>query len=959
MTQPSPEANSSAGKALDPHSKTLARFTVLTAIQPDTCSKTFSISKSDDKLDKLTVADVSRGSVAVQGVASLADFAAILGALKHDNALIYGVPPRDQMELVTSKEWQRAGMPADKVARTAQAFRWPAGGGVMFLDYDAPSDAPALSRDELVLALVTACPGLGLPDLLWLPSSSSHIVNTKTGQDLTGLKGQRLYLLVADASDIPRAGAALVAHLWASGFGHCEVSAAGTVLERTLVDSSVWQTNRIDFAAGAVTVPPLEQRRGEPIRITGLLGIEICDTATAIPDPTPEILALVSTAKGKARADVAERAERVRAEWSDQRVNVLTAKLTRERRDLTPEQARAQAVDAVERAVERRDLYGDWPLEVQDRHGEWRMVTVGDVLDAPYTWHGCKTRDPLEPEYDGGRTVGKLFLVGARPVLHSMAHGGQTFQLHRQLSRVQLVQGKESQATDDLLEIMRRQPHLFDYGSGLVIPRADGSGELHEVNRATVAYHVGKSAQFFRRRVNAQGVEIERLENPPQRICDTVLGKGAERKLKRLDAVTNAPIMRPDGTIQDAPGYDGEVRLFLDMDEAPLPVPDNPSAAELRKALATLWEPVAHFPYDTPDCRAVTLAAMLTAIQRPVLGATPAFAFDAPRQGTGKSLLAESIGVLATGTRPAAWPHVERNEEEVRKRLLAALRHSKRVMLWDNIMGAFDSAAVATMLTQSHFTDRVLGTNNTETYPNKALVLLTGNNFTPAGELPRRVLTCRLDAKSETPFTRTFDFDPRTRMEANHLHMVRAGLTLLRGYVCAGRPRLTPDSLGSFEQWDGMVRQAVLWVAKNVADPDFLGDPIQSVRNQATADPALEVLGDVLHALANVFGGSWFNASGLATICQEADRPGGLVSAPRRRLADALSDMLTRGKASSRAIGRVLTFNRDKPVDGLVLKRSAQPTQRVYHWRIERLDGKPIVPSTSDSDDSFVDLNIN
>lgn len=958
MTQPRPDANNSAGQELDPRSKTVARFTVLTATQPTTCSKTFSFNQRDNKLDKQTVADVSRGTVAIQGVVSLADFAARLSALKHHNALIYGVPPRAQMELVTSNEWQRAGMPADKVARTAQAFRWPAGGGVMFLDYDAPRAARALSRDELVLALVTACPGLSSPDMLWLPSSSSNIVNTKTGQDLTGLKGQRLYLLVADASDIPRAGGALVAHLWAAGFGHCEVSAAGTLLERTLVDSTVWQTNRIDFAAGAVTVAPLEQRRGEPVRITGLLGTEVCNTATDIPDPSPETLALVSAAKIKARADVAERAASIRAEWSAQRVNVLTATMMRERRDLTPEQARTQAADAVARALERRDLYGDWPLEVQDRNGEWRNVTVGDVLDAPYTWHGCKTRDPLEPEYDGGRTVGKLYLVGPRPVLHSMAHGGQTFQLHRQLSRVQLVQGRESQATDDLLEIMRRLPHLFDYGSGLVIPRADGSGELHEVNRATVAYHIGKSAQFFRRRVNAQGAEIERLENPPQRICDTVLGKGAERKLKRLDAVTNAPIMRPDGTIQDTPGYDGEVGLFLDMGEPPLPVPDDPSAAELREALATMWEPVAHFPYDTPDCRAVTLAAMLTAIQRPMLGATPAFAFDAPRQGTGKSLLAESIGVLATGTRPAAWPHVERNEEEVRKRLLAALRHSKRVMLWDNIMGAFDSAAVATMLTQSHFTDRVLGTNNTETYPNKALVLLTGNNFTPAGELPRRVLTCRLDAKSETPFTRTFEFDPRTRMEANHLHMVRAGLTLLRGYVCAGRPRLTPDSLGSFEQWDGMVRQAVLWVAKHVAEADFLGDPIQSVRNQAATDPALEVLGDVLHALADVFGGDWFTASAVATICQEADRPGGLVSAPRRRLAETLSDMMPRGKASSRAIGRAFTFNRDKPVNGWVLKRSPKQHKDAHSWRIERLDGTHIVPSTSNTDEVFSDLTI-
>jgi len=367
------------------------------------------------------------------------------------------------------------------------------------------------------------------------------------------------------------------------------------------------------------------------------------------------------------------------------------------------------------------------------------------------------------------------------------------------------------------------------------------------------------------------------------------------------------------------------------------------TAAELQEAFATLWEPFAAFPFVSAVDRGVALAACLTAIQRPVLGASPAFAFDAPRQGTGKSLLAESIGVLATGERPASWPHVERNEEEVRKRLLTALRNSTRVMLWDNILGQFDSAAVATLLTQSHYQDRLLGSNTSETYPNKALVLLTGNNFQPAGELPRRILTCRLDAKTETPFARTFDFVPTDLVKARRLEMVRAGLTLMRGYVCAGRPRLDPKRLGSFEQWDDMIRQVVLWVAENVAEPGFIGDPMNVIMEQTASDPALEVLGDVLHGLVDIFGGRWFTASEVANICQQAT-PSSLATDARRTLAAAVGDMTNsgRGLPNVRRIGMSFTYHRDKPVGGLVLQRSARTRQRVYDWRVVRTDGELI-----------------
>ncbi|HSG58351.1 MAG TPA: hypothetical protein VLA06_02385, partial [Woeseiaceae bacterium] len=114
------------------------------------------------------------------------------------------------------------------------------------------------------------------------PSASSHIHDRATGDDLTGLRGQRLYMLVAEAGDIPRAGAALVDRLWAAGLGRIVASAAGSALERCPVDASVWQPERLDFAAGAVCGPGLAQRRGVPRLIPG--GVEVVDTRSVLPD---------------------------------------------------------------------------------------------------------------------------------------------------------------------------------------------------------------------------------------------------------------------------------------------------------------------------------------------------------------------------------------------------------------------------------------------------------------------------------------------------------------------------------------------------------------------------------------------------------------------------------------------------------------------------------------------------
>ena len=146
--------------------------------------------------------------------------------------------------------------------------------------------------------------------------------------------------------------------------------------------------------------------------------------------------------------------------------------------------------------------------------------------------------------------------------------------------------------------------------------------------------------------------------------------------------------------------------------------------------------PFAEFPFVTKEDRGVMLACALTGMARRSLPHAPAFSFDAPTAGTGKTLLGQ-CSLRLCGSTPTVIPEC-RDEEELRKRLLAALREGKPGILLDNIRGQFGSAALEAFLTSEHYSDRVLGVSTIVTLTTNVLVLISGNNFQPKGDLYRR-----------------------------------------------------------------------------------------------------------------------------------------------------------------------------------------------------------------------------
>ena len=894
---------------------TSTELTVVSAIKPSRLSKGFQLSVAGE-LITLKGGVLAEGRIETRAITSLHDLAEVLAGLNCRQALIHGVPKNTEATIIMTKDaFADAGRPAHATPRTAEAFEWPAGAGVMMLDYDPRPGADPLSRAGLVLALHHAVPAFVNAAMLWWPSASSCIY--AADQQLQGIRGQRLYLLVKDAADIPRAGQVLFDRLWLAEYGYIAISRSGSMMERTLVDAGVWQTNRLDFAGGADCGSGLEQRRGQPVMIKGeALPI---DMRAALPELTSAEREALNKIKQAARADkaVQEEAATARQRWIDERAADILKRLGG-----NDDAAHKAAERMATRALECGELAGHYAIHVLIE-GREVEISVADILADPERFHGCKTLDPIEPEYDHGRAVGRLYLMQGRPTLYSFARGGKTYKLQRAPERLELVKGHIAEAAEGMIELLRKDPIIFDFGGQLVIA---ADGRVVPMCENLLGNHLPTLAQFWA--YERRGDAIFKADrDPPAAMLKQILAKGEMRRLKPLDAVITGPTIRLDGTLLARPGYDASTRLLLDPLGQTIPdIPDTPTIEEADLALAKLWHPFKDFPLVDEGARGALLAALLTAAVRGTLPTSPAFAFDAPVQGSGKTLLALCIGALMTGRAPDVWPHTAgRDDEETRKRLFTALRTGSGALIWDNVTGVFDSAAMAAFITAPAMIDRILGKSEASRIPNRAMLVLTGNNLTFAGDLPRRIIICRIDPASATPFDRQFELDPLDHVLANRAALLAAACTLIRArYKHWTTP--APGRLASFEQWDDLVRQTVCF-ANSFLNAGSFSDPMELVREAQAADPEAETLVALLDAIGQSFQTREFSANNVL-----AEVAGNSNSELGRVLRDIAGDKVT---ASARSIGRILKFREGRIANHMCIRSRRDSHASALKFRLE------------------------
>ena len=142
-------------------------------------------------------------------------------------------------------------------------------------------------------------------------------------------------------------------------------------------------------------------------------------------------------------------------------------------------------------------------------------------------------------------------------------------------------------------------------------------------------------------------------------------------------------------------------------------------------------------------------------------------------------------------------------DEEWRKRITAQLIEGQTVAIIDNVEQPLGSLSLSAVLTSPVWADRLLGQSEIARVPHRVMWLATGNNIRLKGDVPRRSVWCRLDAKMERPWQRV-DFkhpDLLGWIEVDLGRLPSAALTVARVWITEGMPSFSGPPLGSLESW--------------------------------------------------------------------------------------------------------------------------------------------------------------
>ncbi len=324
-------------------------------------------------------------------------------------------------------------------------------------------------------------------------------------------------------------------------------------------------------------------------------------------------------------------------------------------------------------------------------------------------------------------------------------------------------------------------------------------------------------------------------KRPPDWLVQGIHQRGEYgSNVKPLVGVTRTPTLRTDGSVLQVRGYDASTGLLFLPDADFTNVPDTPSQVDAKRAAEVLLDVVADFPFATSADRSVWLAAVLTLLARSAIrGPAPLFAFDANVRGAGKTLLADSAAIIATGSPMArqAWPGCD---DEVRKLITSVALEGWSAILLDNVATKLGGPSLDAALTATTWQGRILGESRTTgLLPMTTVWLATGNNIELSADTARRTLLTRLESLEEHPEDRNVFKHPDLKrfVTSERARLAIAGLTLLRGYFAAGSPDMSLTPWGSFDEWSRLIRHAIVWAGQ--ADPHANCDVVRNADQSA------------------------------------------------------------------------------------------------------------------------------
>lgn len=395
-----------------------------------------------------------------------------------------------------------------------------------------------------------------------------------------------------------------------------------------------------------------------------------------------------------------------------------------------------------------------------------------------------------------------------------------------------------------------------------------------------------------------------------------------------LRGIVGAPVLRPDGTLLQRPGYDEATGLYL-ASRAPLdPVPDAPTAEQVEQARHFIFGVfLRDFPWVADADRANYAGVLVTPILRRYLRVlTPFVVLTATMPASGKTILTSGPGMLY-GQRVLTWTH---DDAELRKSITAVLADPVGTVIFDNLGegASIDSPVLARLITDRTWADRLLGGNRTASYANDRLWMATGNNLRLGGDMATRTVMVRLDPDMPHPEERggfalphldTWICDP-----VNQRRLLWHLLVLVVDWTRAGSPRRRGARMRQFTPW----AEAVGGFLDHHGITGFLGN-VADVREADDEDATWAAFLARWHSL---YGTDRLTARELRRHAEpvfvagvgEEDRWDGLF----------LTDH--RGKIPNEmALARRMTGHVGRWHGSFVLRRATDPHSKVRLWWVE------------------------
>lgn len=371
--------------------------------------KTFKL--VEGKLTKDQPGRIGKGNCKVYTI-GLEQLAEKLQKMKGNMAIALGTPDMKEVGIVTKAKFKTL-PPSDKsvIPKDKNHFKFRNQPTLCLLDVDGASH----SVEEVLDILASVCPRFEQAGKCITYSSSSGLFFEGKPISKKGGTSAHVFVVVENGTDIPRFIKTLFKRLWLAGHGHIEISKAGSLLTRGLIDESVGSPERLVYEAPPKLQDGITQERPTPKYIPG----DMLDSSLLL-DLTPPEENELARVIGQAKEEATPDALKVQSQYNDRQVD----KIVKES-GISEEKAIQVVTSRRNHVLEDEDL-------LYFAHQNGAGVSVSEVLAHGKEYDKKSIADPIEPDYDGGSLTKAIFYWNdGNPIIHSFAHGSVKYTFKR------------------------------------------------------------------------------------------------------------------------------------------------------------------------------------------------------------------------------------------------------------------------------------------------------------------------------------------------------------------------------------------------------------------------------------------------------------------------------------------------------------------------------------------------